>query len=187
MVQNNIRELLSKHPVIPVVNFEHIEQVEKTIRHLIEKNINCIEITLRNNDAFKCIEHAKSMNLPNFEIGVGTIISNEQITNCKDLNVDFMVSPGLVEELASAFEESNIPFIPGVSTPSDIIRGTQQSWDTFKFFPAHLFGGINALKTYEQVFPDLRFCPTGGVSETTFNDYLNLKNVIAVGGSWLSK
>ena len=96
-----------------------------------------------------------------------------------------MVSPGLSSGLASHFEDSGIPFILGVATPSDIINGIQFGWDTFKFFPAHLFGGLNALKTYGQVFPQIKFCPTGGITEDSSQSYLALENVISIGGSWL--
>lgn len=185
MTQNNIRQVLSKHTVIPVVNFEHIDDVEKTIEKLIQQNINCIEITLRTDLAFDCIELAKKLSLPNFDIGIGTVIHEDQIKKAKDLEVSFMVSPGINQHLASYFEESNIAFIPGIATPSEIILGKQMNWDTFKFFPAHLFGGIKSLKTYGQVFPDIKFCPTGGISEETHQEYLNLDNVICVGGSWI--
>jgi len=87
--------------------------------------------------------------------------------------------------LASHFEDSGIPFILGVATPSDIINGIQFGWDTFKFFPAQLFGGLNALKTYGQVFPQIKFCPTGGITEDSYQSYLALENVISIGGSWL--
>ena len=92
---------------------------------------------------------------------------------------------GINEKLAPHFEGSQIPFIPGIATPSEIILGKQLGWDTFKFFPAHLFGGIKSLKTYGQVFPDVKFCPTGGINEETYPSYLELQNVISVGGSWV--
>lgn len=116
---------------------------------------------------------------------MGTIVSKDQIAKAIELKVDFLVSPGLISGLASDFEDSGIPFILGVSTPSDIINGIQFGWDTFKFFPAHLFGGLNALKTYGQVFPQIKFCPTGGITEESYQSYLALENVISIGGSWL--
>ncbi|MEY3199997.1 MAG: hypothetical protein RJA13_1955, partial [Bacteroidota bacterium] len=83
--------------------------------------------------------------------------------------------------------DSKIPFIPGVATPSDIILGLQMGWNFFKFFPANLFGGLPALKTYQLVFPNVIFCPTGGINESTYTDYLALENVQSVGGSWMIK
>ena len=185
MTQNNIRKVLSEHNVIPVVNFEDINDVEKTIEKLVGKDIHCIEITLRTPTAFECVAKAKKINIDNFDVGIGTVVSSDQIKQASDLGVSFMVSPGINEKLAPHFEGSQIPFIPGIATPSEIILGKQLGWDTFKFFPAHLFGGIKSLKTYDQVFPDVKFCPTGGINEETYPSYLELQNVISVGGSWV--
>ena len=135
--------------------------------------------------AFECVALAKKMNIPNFDVGIGTVVTKEQIIQAKDLGVSFMVSPGINEKLAPHFEESKIAFIPGIATPSEIILGKQLNWNTFKFFPAHLFGGLKSLKTYGQVFPDVKFCPTGGINEDSHQDYLSLQNVISVGGSWI--
>jgi 2-dehydro-3-deoxyphosphogluconate aldolase/(4S)-4-hydroxy-2-oxoglutarate aldolase len=116
---------------------------------------------------------------------MGTVVSVSQIDKAVELGIDFMVSPGLNASLAPAFESSGIAFIPGVVTPSEIIEGLQFGWDTFKFFPANLFGGLAALKAYGQVFPAVKFCPTGGIIEETHPDYLALDNIISVGGSWM--
>ena len=185
MKQNNIREVLSYHPIIPVVNFTNLDDVVPMIEKLKAKNIYCIEITLRTPIAYDAIRLAKEKFGKEITIGMGTIVSKDQIAQAKELNVDFLVSPGLHPGLASDFEDSGIAFIVGVATPSDIINGLQFGWDTFKFFPAHLFGGLNALKTYGQVFPQIKFCPTGGITEETYQSYLELENVISIGGSWL--
>ena len=185
MKQNNIREVLSHHPIIPVINFNDIDEVIPMIEKLKAKNIFCIEITLRTPIAFDAIRLAKETFGSEITIGMGTVVSKDQIAKAIELNVDFLVSPGLSSGLASHFEDSGIPFILGVATPSDIINGIQFGWDTFKFFPAHLFGGLNALKTYGQVFPQIKFCPTGGITEDSSQSYLALENVISIGGSWL--
>ena len=184
MKQNNIREVLSHHPIIPVINFNDIDEVIPMIEKLKAKDIFCIEITLRTPIAFDAIRLAKEKFGTEFTVGMGTIVSKDQIAKAIELKVDFLVSPGLNSGLASHFEDSGIPFILGVATPSDIINGIQFGWDTFKFFPAHLFGGLNALKTYGQVFPQIKFCPTGGITEETYKSYLELENVISIGGSW---
>ena len=185
MKQNNIREVLSHHPIIPVINFNDIDEVIPMIEKLKAKNIYCIEITLRTPIAFDAIRLAKEKFGSEITIGMGTIVSKDQIAKAIELKVDFLVSPGLSSGLASHFEDSGISFILGVATPSDIIKGIQFGWDTFKFFPAHLFGGLNALKTYGQVFPQIKFCPTGGITEDSYQSYLALENVISIGGSWL--
>lgn len=185
MSQNHIREILANHPTIPVVTFNDTQEVASKMEALIAEGIQCIEITLRTPAAYDCIALAKKHYGERCAIGMGTVVNAAQIEKAVELGVDFMVSPGLNADLAPHFEKSNIAFILGVATPSDIIQGIQLGYDTFKFFPAHLFGGLNALKAYEQVFPTIKFCPTGGITEETHKDYLALSNVIAVGGSWM--
>lgn len=185
MSQNHIREILANHPTIPVVTFNDTHEVASKMEALIAKGIQCIEITLRTPAAFQCIALAKKQYGERCAIGMGTVVTAAQIEKAVELGVDFMVSPGLNADLAPHFEKSNIAFILGVATPSDIIQGIQLGYDTFKFFPAHLFGGLNALKAYGQVFPTIKFCPTGGITEETHKDYLALPNVISVGGSWM--
>ena len=185
MAQNDIRTVLSQHPTIPVVTFHHTDEVAPKMEALIARGIFCIEITLRTPAAFDCIALAKKLYGERCAIGMGTVVKVEQIEKAIELGIDFMVSPGLNASLAPHFENSKIAFIPGVATPSEIIEGIQFGWDTFKFFPANLFGGLGALKAYGQVFPNIKFCPTGGITEESYPDYLALSNIISVGGSWM--
>ncbi len=185
MKQHNIRAILEKHPIIPVVTFNEVSEVVPQLEKLESQGVSCIEITLRTPISFDAIAEAKRTFGQRMDIGVGTLVSNEQIEKAAELGVDFMVSPGINKDLAPTFETCGIPFIPGVATPSEIIAGLELGWDTFKFFPAHLFGGLDALKTYGQVFPQVKFCPTGGIKAETYEQYLSLSNVISVGGSWL--
>jgi 2-dehydro-3-deoxyphosphogluconate aldolase/(4S)-4-hydroxy-2-oxoglutarate aldolase len=187
MKQNNIRGVLEKHQVVPVVTINNEAEIDGIINGLIAKGIYCIEVTLRTPYALTAIELIKAKYSNQISVGVGTVVSKEQIEAVKALKVDFIVSPGINAELGGYLMESGIPFIPGVATPSDIILGMQMGWDTFKFFPANLFGGIDALKTYGQVFPSVIFCPTGGINANTHESYLALNNVICVGGSWMMK
>ncbi len=183
--QNNIREVLAKHPIIPVVTFTNLNEIEAKVEVLLRNNVKCIEITLRTPVAFDAIQKVKEEYGNEITVGMGTVVLEAQIHKAMELQVDFMVSPGLHSGLAQQLMDSKIAFIPGVATPSDIINGLQFEWDTFKFFPAFLFGGVEALKTYGQVFPYLKFCPTGGLTKESYLDYLALENVISVGGSWI--
>ena len=183
--QNNIREVLAKHPIIPVVTFTKLDEVDAKMEVLLRNNVKCIEITLRTPVAYDAIQKVKEDYGDQFTVGMGTVVLEQQIRKAIELQVDFMVSPGLHGGLAEQLMASKIAFIPGVATPSDIITGLQYEWDTFKFFPAFLFGGVEALKTYGQVFPHLKFCPTGGLTKESYLDYLALENVISVGGSWI--
>ena len=116
-------------------------------------------------------------------VGIGTVINVEQIHRAVKIGVDFIVSTGISKELTKELINSIIPFITGVTTPSDIILGL----GFFKFFPANLFGRIPALKTYQFVFPNVIFCPTGGINKDSYLEYLELENVLSLGGSWMMK
>jgi 2-dehydro-3-deoxyphosphogluconate aldolase/(4S)-4-hydroxy-2-oxoglutarate aldolase len=184
--QNGIKTLLATHQIIPVVTIQHESEITGVLDKLKAHGINIIEVTLRTPYALIAIEYLKN-NAPDLVVGAGTVIHTNQIEALKALHVDFIVSPGGSERLFDHFEQSGIPFLPGASTPSEIIRCTERGYDLLKFFPADLFGGINALKTYSQVFSGINFCPTGGITKETYRDYLELPNVQSVGGSWMMK
>jgi 2-dehydro-3-deoxyphosphogluconate aldolase/(4S)-4-hydroxy-2-oxoglutarate aldolase len=186
-MQNNIVEVLERHSIIPVVSFSNVNELSSAYDRLSSLNISCVEITLRTDYSWDAIKEFRRRYGNEFEIGVGTVISNEQILKSIDFGVDFIVSPGLTTSLVQNLEHSDIPFLPGVATPSEIIRGMEIGWRYFKFFPANLFGGTEALKAYSSVFRDVKFCPTGGVNESNYTDFLALDNVISVGGSWTLK
>lgn len=187
MIQNGIEKILKTNPVIPVATIRDKQELESILDKILKANIHCIEVTLRTEFAYQALEIIKAKNLPNFEIGVGTITRADQIAKVQEIGVDFMVSPGFTPKLAQHLKQSSIAFIPGVSTVSDIMKGMEEDFRFFKFFPANLFGGIQAIKTYGQLFPNISFCPTGGISEETHQDYLNEPNILSVGGSWMLK
>tara|TARA_B110000305_G_scaffold31285_1_gene30016 strand:- start:66 stop:632 length:567 start_codon:yes stop_codon:yes gene_type:complete len=185
MIQNNIEKILKNNPLIPVATISELSQVDEFYDQLKEQGVNCIEITLRTKIAWDAIALFKEKYGSDFSIGVGTIVSPDDILKCVQNKVDFMVSPGLTNPMIQQFDVSEIPFLPGVSTPSEIIRGMDLGWKYFKFFPADLFGGAKALKTYGSIFKNSFFCPTGGINQDNYKDYLELDNVLSVGGSWL--
>jgi 2-dehydro-3-deoxyphosphogluconate aldolase/(4S)-4-hydroxy-2-oxoglutarate aldolase len=186
-MQNNIEEILQANAIIPVVTIQNEGEIDVLYQTLSSKGIHCIEITLRTEYAFEAIAEFKKRYGSEFRVGVGTVIKSEQVEKCKVLNVDFIVSPGLTADLAHELHESKIPFLPGAITPSEIITGQELGVQFFKFFPANLFGGIETLKAYESVFKGVKFCPTGGINETNYQDFLKLENVVSVGGTWVLK
>lgn len=186
-MQNNIQRVLEKNNLIPVVTINDLEEIDSIIQSLIKKGIFCIEVTLRTPCAFDALRQIKLNYSNQILLGVGTVINQQQIDHVKEIGVDFIVSPATSANLLESLNKSGIPFITGVATPSDILLGMEAGCTYFKFFPANLFGGIDALKAYAQLFPEIKFCPTGGVKENTYNDYLSLPNVISVGGSWMLK
>lgn len=183
----NIRTVLSAHPVIPVINFNDAQEIASMAEHLLSKGVNCIEITLRNPQALDHVRVFKSEFGKEFTLGVGTVTQIQQLEAVAEMGVDFVVSPGLSPHLVPLIKDLNMPYLPGVVTPTEVIQGMDLGFDTFKLFPASSVGGLNLLKTYASVFPQLKFCPTGGLTEENHMDYLALDNVISVGGSWLAK
>lgn len=186
MIQNGIQHILEQHSVIPVVTLNDASDVIKVAEKLLANHIFCAEITLRTDFALEGIRMMKA-NFPNISVGVGTIINAQQVNEIQSIGVDFMVSPGATSALLDVMDESGIPYLPGVVTPSEIIQGLEKGLTFFKFFPASIFGGQNTLKTYGQVFPQIKFCPTGGLNENNYQEFLALENVISVGGSWMLK
>ncbi|MFK8046592.1 MAG: bifunctional 4-hydroxy-2-oxoglutarate aldolase/2-dehydro-3-deoxy-phosphogluconate aldolase [Crocinitomicaceae bacterium] len=187
MTVNNIEAVLNEHPLVPVVTINNANEIDGIISKLKSKNIHCIEVTLRTDFALQALEIIKAEYANEISLGVGTVIAKKQVDQLQKIGVDFIVNPGMSQSLCKHQQEAGIPFIPGISTPSEIIKGLEVGCDVLKFFPANLFGGIKAVKTYGNVFPQVKFCPTGGVNEDTFQDYLDLPNVISVGGSWMMK
>ena len=186
-MQNNIQSVLEKNNLIPVVTIYDLIEIDSIIEPLLKKGIFCIEVTLRTPCAFDALREIK-LKYPNqILLGVGTVINEKQIDELKDIGVDFIVSPATSVHLLEVLTKSGIPYITGIATPSDILLGIEAGCKYFKFFPATIFGGVDALKTYAQLFPEIKFCPTGGLNENTYKDYLSLPNVISVGGSWMFK
>ncbi len=182
--QNNIQSLLANHHLVPVVTFQEHDDPIAFMNFLIHQDVNCIEITLRTSEGIKAIELLKQESPENFLVGAGTVTNKDQILQLKQLNADFIVSPGLTSKLQTSMEQSGIPYLPGVTTPSEVMKAKEMGLNALKFFPANLYGGAKALQTYGNLFPDVNFCPTGGVTKETSKDYLELNNVFAVGGSW---
>lgn len=182
--QFDVRQILSGHQLIPVVTFSNGMDPLNFADFLLKEGVRVIEVTLRTEAGLRAISVIKE-NRPEMLVGAGTVLRNEQLKLLKKNNVDFVISPGLTPSLLKAFNEWEIPFIPGVATPSEVMMARDNGLSTLKFFPAQMFGGVKMLKTYNQLFPDVSFCPTGGISEETFEEYLKLDNVYAVGGSWL--
>jgi 2-dehydro-3-deoxyphosphogluconate aldolase/(4S)-4-hydroxy-2-oxoglutarate aldolase len=144
-----------------------------------------LEITLRTRAALGAVARIRSA-VPGAVVGVGTVVRLQDVRSAVDAGVQFAVSPGLSEELAKAAADARLSYMPAVQTGSEIMMARRLGFTTLKFFPARAAGGVAALKAFAPVFPDVAFCPTGGVGADDFRDYLRLENVVAVGGSWMA-
>ena len=181
----NIKQLLQDTPIIPVITINDINHAVPLAKALIDGGINTLEITLRTPAAIDAIKLLKK-EIPQCNLGAGTITTAAQFSAIQAAGVTFAVSPGITADLIQAAEDINMPYLPAVVTPSDILLAKQFNLTQLKFFPADISGGTKALKNFAVLFPEIQFCPTGGISLETMNDYLSLPNVFTIGGSWLA-
>lgn len=180
-----IQEILQLSPIIPVVTIKAPRDAVQLARTLYAAGISVIEITLRTPAAIAAISAVNDA-LPNMIVGAGTLIDAAQFEAAKKAGARFLVSPGLTPPLMTAAKQVGLPYLPGAITPCEMMAARQMGFSVLKFFPAELAGGIPMLKAVAPLFPDLQFCPTGGITRTNMRDYLALKNVIAVGGTWIA-
>ena len=175
-------EILSLAPVIPVLVIDDLAHAVPLGRALVAGGLPVLEVTFRTPVAAACIE-AMIAEVEGAVVGAGTVITPSMRQAAADLGCAFTVSPGLIEGEGA---QGPVPLLPGIATPTELIAGLAAGFEFFKLFPANIVGGVGALKAFHSPFPQARFCPTGGVSAANAADYLALKNVVCVGGSWVA-
>jgi len=181
---NNMIMQFEKSPVIPVLTFDEINSSLKIAEILVSEGLTNLEITLRTPNALNCIE-AIIKEFPTANVGAGTIIKKEQLQQVKDVGCSFAVSPGFTKTLVEEAKKIDISYLPGASTPSEIIELSELGVTFQKFFHAGNSGGYKMLQAYANIFSQIKFCPTGGIGPNDFKDYLKLNNVVCLGGSWM--
>jgi 2-dehydro-3-deoxyphosphogluconate aldolase / (4S)-4-hydroxy-2-oxoglutarate aldolase len=179
----DIDSVMKLAPVIPVLVIDDAAFARPIGEALVAGGLRALEVTLRTPAALDAIREIA--NVKNAVVGAGTVLNERDLEAAIDAGARFIVSPGLTESLARAAIESGIPFLPGIATASDIMRGLNLGMNRFKFFPAVAAGGILALKALAAPFHECRFCPTGGITQATAPEWLALNAVLCVGGSWL--
>ncbi len=180
-----MEDVVQLGPVIPVLAFDSAEQGEHVSRALHAGGVKVLEITLRTAAGLAAIERASQL-ADDIVVGVGTITKPEHCAQAKKAGAQFGVSPGLTKDLHLAAQDAGLPLLPGVMTPSDLIQAIELGYEIVKFFPAQQAGGVAMLQAFYGPFPNLRFCPTGGITAETAPDFLKQPNVVCVGGSWLT-
>ncbi|MDF1654607.1 MAG: bifunctional 4-hydroxy-2-oxoglutarate aldolase/2-dehydro-3-deoxy-phosphogluconate aldolase [Coxiellaceae bacterium] len=180
-----IIELLQQHRIIPVIAIDQADDIVPLAQALMEGGIHCLEITLRTDAAMAAIALAKQQ-FPDLCIAAGTVVTVDQVLALQALDVDFVVSPGNTAELMAATEHLQMPYLPGVMTPSEVMKVAEHGLACAKLFPANLAGGHAALKNYQALFNKMHFCPTGGINADNCQSYLEMPNVMSIGGSWLT-
>lgn len=181
----NVLDVLRIGPVIPVIVIEELAHAVPLAKALLAGGVRVLEITLRSAvalDAIRVVAHE----VPEAIVGAGTLTRPQDFAAAQAAGARFAVSPGLTPALIEAAQETQLPLLPGVMTPSDTIAARLAGWSALKLFPAQQAGGVGMLKALRGPFPDVLFCPTGGVSPDNAREFLALPNVACVGGSWLT-
>jgi len=179
----NIDEIMTAAPVIPVLVLDGSLDPAELAATLVRAGLPVIEVTLRTNGALDAIRAMAGV--PGAIVGAGTVLNPAMSDEAIKVGSRFIVSPGLTEPLGAATVESGVPFLPGIATAGDIMRGLDLGLTHFKFFPAATSGGPSALQSLSGPFGSARFCPTGGITAKTASDWLALPSVLCVGGSWI--
>lgn len=178
-----IGDIMRLAPVIPVLVIEDAADAGPIAAALVAGGLKVLEVTLRTPAALEAV--AEMRKVEGAVVGAGTVLDPGQLDQSLAAGAEFIVSPGLTEPLGRAATASGIPFLPGIATAADLMRGLDLGLSHFKFFPAETSGGIPALKALAGPFGQARFCPTGGITQATAPAWLALEPVLCVGGSWL--
>ncbi len=181
----NILDIMRTSAVIPVIAIDKLEHAVPLARALVAGGIRVLEVTLRTEHGLPAIR-AIAEQVPEAIVGVGTLTSPEEFAASRDAGAVFGVSPGLTAALIAAAKSSGLPLLPGVMTPSEVMAAREAGFRQLKLFPAVPAGGIGMLNAIAGPLADVTFCPTGGISQETASQFLALKNVACVGGSWLT-
>ena len=177
-------DIMTAGPVIPVIVIDDATAAVPLARALVAGGVRVLEITLRTAAALSAVR-AIAAEVPDAIVGVGTITDPSEFAQAREAGARFGVSPGITPALIAAARSSGLPWLPGVMTPSEVMSARAAGLTALKFFPAQPAGGIAVLKALAGPFPDVTFCPTGGITAITAPEYLALANVACVGGSWL--
>ncbi len=179
-----VMERLANSIVVPVVVLDKVEDAIPTANAMAAGGIDTMEITFRTACAPQCIK-AVAENCPNVLVGAGTVLNLEQCKLAVEMGAKFIVSPGYSEEVVSWCVENGIPVAPGCVTPTEIMAALSHGLTMIKFFPANVYGGLNAMKNLSAPFVGVKFLPTGGVNASNIKEYIDAPFIHAVGGSWV--
>lgn len=180
---NAIETIMRTAPVIPVLVIEDVAHARPVAEALVAGGLRVLEVTLRTAAALDVIAEMKEV--PGAIVGAGTVVDIPGLESAIAAGSEFIVSPGLTENLGKAAVAKGIPFLPGIANAGDIMRGMDLGLKHFKFFPAEANGGLPALKSLIGPFGQCKFCPTGGIKQETAADWLAVSEILCVGGSWL--
>lgn len=183
----DVKDTINRIKLVPVVVFNNVEETLPILNALKDGDVPVAEICFRTECAKECLKLACKSFGDDFLIGAGTVINEEQCREAIACGVKFIVSPGLSESVAKVCKEHNIPYFPGIATPTELMKALELGIDRVKFFPNNIYGGLPAINAIGAAFPQVKFMPTGGVSAVNLKEMLSSKRVFACGGSWMCK
>lgn len=181
----DLKSRLEQAPVVPLVQADDPAVAIATAGALAAGGLSVIEVVLRTEAALDCLQAICELD-GDLIVGAGTVLDAGQAIDAIERGATFLVAPGLDETSVGVAQDSGVPILPGVISPSEAMRARNLGLDVVKFFPASVAGGVPALKAMGSVFQDLKFMPTGGISPDNLRDYLSIPSVLACGGSWLT-
>lgn len=182
--QDRAEQLLSAAGILPVVTVHTLDQARSVSAALLEGGLPAIELTLRTPVAMEALAMLKR-ELPDVVVGAGTVLTVEQMQRSIDAGADFIVTPGTPAHMADALATAPLPVVPGAASPTELLELVARGFRICKLFPATAVGGLAMIKGVAGPIPELKLCPTGGITEATAGDYLSQKNVVCIGGSWM--
>lgn len=182
--QDRAEQLLAAAGILPVVTVHTLDQARAVSAALLEGGLPAIELTLRTPVAMDALAMLKR-ELPDVVVGAGTVLTVEQMQRAIDAGADFLVTPGTPPHMAEALAAAPLPVVPGAASPTELLALVARGFRICKLFPATAVGGLAMVKGVAGPIPELKLCPTGGITEATAGDYLSQKNVVCIGGSWM--
>jgi 2-dehydro-3-deoxyphosphogluconate aldolase/(4S)-4-hydroxy-2-oxoglutarate aldolase len=183
--QASVEAILQKAPVVPVMVIEELRKAVPLARALVAGGLPVLEITLRTSVALDCMK-AIMAEVEGAIVGAGTVLEKKQLKACEKMGCAFAVSPGSSPQLLGVADDCAMPLLPGAATASEVMSLLERGYRFQKFFPAESAGGVAALAALASPLPQVKFCPTGGITPEKAKDYLKLANVITIGGSWMA-
>ncbi|MEG0862499.1 MAG: bifunctional 4-hydroxy-2-oxoglutarate aldolase/2-dehydro-3-deoxy-phosphogluconate aldolase [Pseudomonas sp.] len=179
-----IDQICTQARILPVITIAREEDILPLADALAAGGIKTLEVTLRSAHGLKAIQVLREQR-PELCVGAGTVLDRKMFAAVQATGAQFVVTPGITQDILEAGVQSDIPLLPGISTPSEIMMGYTLGYRRFKLFPAEISGGVAAIKAFAGPFGDARFCPTGGVNPGNVKSYIALPNVMCVGGTWM--
>ena len=179
-----IRQLCNAVTIMPVLVVDEVRTAKPLAQTLLDSGISILEVTLRTPAALDVIHEMSK--IPGVGVAAGTITNVDELKSAKQAGALFGITPGTTPAILDAADTENFPLLPGVAKVSEMMMALEYGYDFLKFFPAESAGGVSTLKSFSGPFPDVKFCPTGGITIDNAGDYLGLNNVMCVGGSWLA-